>query len=116
MARSPRPPTLARIVPGCTDPAAVAGQQYRISARDRNTGSLLAYALFIITAPEATPLLTLDPPGGPCLTQDPIITVSGTGFPANGAVTIGVRAAATDAALFLGTIVGANGVFTSTVR
>ena len=107
---------LTRIVPGCTDPVAAAGQQYRLSARDTATNSLLAYALFIVTAPEAAPSLTLDPPTGPCPTQNPIITVNGTGFPANSTVTIGVRAAASEAALFPGTIVGADGRFISTVR
>ena len=107
---------LASIVPGCTDPAAVAGQQYRLSARDASSGSLLAYALFLVTAPEGVPALKIDPASGSCPTDNPIITVTGTGFPAGSAVTLAVRAAASNAALFPGTIVGADGTFISTIR
>ena len=107
---------LASIVPGCTNPAAIAGQQYRLSAHEASTGSLLAYALFLITAPEGTPVLKIDPASGPCPTENPIITVTGTGFPAGSAVTLAVRAAASNAALFPGTMVGADGTFISTIR
>ena len=107
---------LTNIVPGCTNPAAVAGQQYRLSARATSTGSLLAYALFLITPPEGIPVLKIDPASGPCPTENPIVTITGTGFPAGSAVTLAVRAAASNSALFPGTTVGADGTFVSTIR
>ncbi len=107
---------IATIVPGCTNPEAVAGQQYRLSARDSATNSLLAYAIFAITAPEATPTIALEPADGPCATQNPIVIVRGGGFPPNSNVTIGIRSAATEASLFPGTIVGPDGSFAAPIR
>lgn len=107
---------LSRIVAGCTDPVAVAGQQYRLSARDTATGSLLAYALFVLTAPEKVPTLALDPLGGPCATPNPLLTVRGAGFTPGLPITVGVRTGASEPTLFPGTLVRDDGTFNTPIR
>ncbi len=107
---------MSRVVAGCTDPNAVAGQQYRLIARDSATGSLLAYALFLLTAPEIIPTITLDPIGGPCATQNPLVTVRGVNFTAGLPITIGVGTGGSGPALFPGTVVRADGTFNTPVR
>ncbi len=107
---------LSRLVAGCTDPNAVAGQQYRFIARDSATGSVVAYALFILTAPEITPTLTLDPIGGPCATQNPLVTVRGVNFTPGLPITIGIGTGGTEPALFPGTIVRDDGTFNTPIR
>jgi hypothetical protein len=107
---------VSRLVAGCSDPNAVAGQQYRLIARDSATGSLLAYALFILTAPEITPTLTLDPIGGPCATQNPLVTVRGVNFTPGLPITVGISTGSGEPALFPGTIVRADGTFNTPIR
>jgi hypothetical protein len=108
---------LARLIPGCAEGTAPVGQQYRLSARDANTNSLLAYALFIVTAPEAVPTLTLDPASGPCAEPNPLILTRGAGFPAGIAVVLEVRDAAGGIlATFPGGTVTADGTFTAGIR
>jgi hypothetical protein len=107
---------MSRIVAGCTDPNAVAGQQYRLIARDSATGSLVAYAIFILTAPEITPTLTLDPIGGPCLMQNPLVTVRGGHFTPGLPITIGVSTGGGEPMLFPGTVVRDDGTFNTPVR
>ena len=107
---------MSRLVAGCTDPNAVAGQQYRLIARDTATGSLIAYAIFLLTAPEITPTITLDPTGGPCATQNPLVTVRGVNFTAGLPITMGIKSGGGDLALFPGTVVRADGTFNTPIR
>ena len=107
---------MSRLVAGCNDPNAVAGQQYRLIARDTATGSLLAYAIFILTAPEITPTVTLDPIGGPCATQNPLVTARGVNFTPGLPITMGISMAGEEPALFPGTIVRDDGTFNTPIR
>jgi hypothetical protein len=107
---------LTKHFPGCATPSQVA-RQYRISARDAATESLLAYAIYIVDA-EAGPMatLTLDPATGPCTVADPPIVVRGTSFPAGATVLFDVRAATGDPTTFPGGVVAANGTISASVR
>lgn len=108
---------LAKLFPDCAASAAAAGLQYRFSARDADTGALLAYAIFGVNpnaAPGAT--LILAPESGPCPTVDPQVAVRGTGFPAGVTVEIDVRDQAGAATTFSAGVVAANGTFTAPIK
>ncbi len=108
---------LARLIPDCAAGTVPTGRQYRLSARDATTDSLLAYALFTIAPPEQTPALALDPPGGPCADPSPLVLVRGTGFPVDLSITLEVRdGTGTTLATFPGGSVAVGGTFAAGIR
>jgi hypothetical protein len=107
---------LTKYFPGCDMPSQVA-RQYRISARDAATESLLAYAIYIVDAEAApTATLTLDPESGPCAVADPPIVARGTNFPPGVTVLLDVRAATGAATTFPAGVVAADGTIVGNVR
>jgi hypothetical protein len=107
---------LARLFPGCATPSPVA-RQFRISARDAASDTLLAYALYIVDA-EAGPTATLalEPATGPCAVADPPLVVRGANFPPGVTVLLDVRAASGEATTFPAGVVAANGTIVASVR
>jgi len=102
--------------PGCDTPSQVV-RQYRISARDAATESLLAYAVYIVDAEAApTATITLDPASGPCTVADPPVVVRGANFPPGVTVLLDVRAATGDPTTFPAGKVAVDGTIVANAR
>jgi hypothetical protein len=102
--------------PDCATPSQL-DRQYRISARDAATNTLLAYAIYIVDAEGgAVAALTLEPASGPCVVADPPLVVRGRDLPPGVTVLLDVRPATGAATTFPAGIVAADGTLTASVR